>query len=53
MSVVRGLVKSAVVIKLAQIAQRELAKPENQAKLKEGLNKVKEAAAKRRPEPAG
>ena len=51
MSVIRGLVKSAIVIKAAQVAQRELAKPENQRKIKEGLNKVKEAAAKRRTEP--
>jgi hypothetical protein len=48
MSVIRGLVKSAIVIKVAQIAQRELSKPENQRKIKEGLNKVKEAAAARR-----
>ena len=48
MSVVRGLVKSAIVIKVAQIAQRELSKPENQRKIKEGLNKVKDAAANRR-----
>jgi hypothetical protein len=48
MSVIRGLVKSAIVIKVAQIAQRELSKPENQAKIKEGLNKVKDAATKRR-----
>ena len=48
MSVIKGLVKSAIVIKVAQIAQRELAKPENQRKIKEGLDKVKEAAATRR-----
>jgi len=47
MSVIRGLVKSAIVIKVAQIAQRELSKPENQRKIKEGLNKVKEAARRR------
>ena len=52
MSVIRGLVKSAILIKGAQIAQRELTKPENQRKIKEGLNKVKEAAAKRRAEPS-
>ena len=48
MSVISGLVKSAIVIKVAQIAQRELAKPENQRKIKEGLRKVQDAA-KRRP----
>ena len=53
MNVIRGLVKSAIAIKLAQIAQRELTKPENQRKIKEGLSKVKESVAKRRAEPAG
>ena len=47
MSVIRGLVKSAVAVKLAQIAQRELSKPENQRKIKEGLRKVQEAARRR------
>ena len=42
MSVISGLVKSAIVIKVAQVAQRELAKPENQRKIKEGLRKVQE-----------
>ena len=49
MSVIRGLVKSAIVIKVAQIAQRELTKPENQRKLKEGLRKVQDAARRRGP----
>ena len=48
MSLVRGLIKSAIVVKVAQVAQRELSKPENQRKLKEGFEKVKQAAAKRR-----
>ena len=52
MSVVKSLVKSAIIIKGAQIAQRELSKPENQRKIREGLNKVKEELAKRR-QPAG
>ena len=47
MSVISGLVKSAIVIKVAQIAQRELSKPENQRKIKEGLQKVQEAAKRR------
>ena len=47
MSFVRGLIKSAVAVKIAQVAQRELSKPENQRKIKEGLNKVKEAARRR------
>ena len=51
MNVIRGLVKSAIVIKVAQVAQRELSKPENQRKIKEGLSKVKDAAARRRQSP--
>ena len=47
MSVIRGLVKSAVAVKIAQIAQRELSKPENQRKLKEGLRKVQEKTRRR------
>ena len=47
MSFLRGLVKSAVVVKVAQIAQRELSKPENQRKIKEGLRKVQEATKRR------
>jgi hypothetical protein len=47
MSVIRGLVKSAIVIKVAQIAQRELTRPENQRKIKEGLHKVQDAARRR------
>jgi hypothetical protein len=35
MGAVRGLVKSAVVLKLLDIARREAAKPENQAKARE------------------
>ena len=48
MSLVRGLIKSAIVVKVAQVAQRELSKPENQRKIKEGFEKVKQAATKRR-----
>lgn len=47
MSFIRGLVKSAVVVKIAQVAQRELSKPENQRKIKEGLRKVQEATKRR------
>ena len=47
MSFIRGLVKSAVVVKAAQVAQRELSKPENQRKIKEGLRKVQETARRR------
>ena len=48
MSLVRGLIKSAIVVKAAQVAQRELSKPENQQKIKETFEKAKQAANKRR-----
>ncbi len=51
MSLVRGLIKSAIVVKVAQVAQRELSKPENQRKIKEGFEKVKEELDKRRSNP--
>jgi hypothetical protein len=47
MSFIRGLIKSAVIVKVAQIAQRELTKPENQRKIKDGMRKVQEAAKRR------
>ncbi len=47
MSFIRGLVKSAVAVKIAQIAQRELSKPENQRRIKEGLRKVQEKTRRR------
>lgn len=47
MSYLRGLLKSAVVVKVVQMAQRELSKPENQRKIKEGLRKVQEKTRKR------
>jgi hypothetical protein len=48
MSLIKGLVKTAVAAKLIQVAQRELSKPENQQKIKEGLRKFQEAARSRR-----
>jgi hypothetical protein len=48
MSLVKGLLKTAIVIKLAEVAQRELSKPENQRKIKEGIRKVQDAARSRR-----
>jgi hypothetical protein len=44
---IKGLIKSAVAIKVAQVAQRELSKPENQRKIKEGLRKVQEATRRK------
>lgn len=40
MRFVRNLVKGAVVAKVIQVAQRELSKPENQRKLKDGLSRA-------------
>ncbi len=48
MSLVKGLLKTAIVIKLAEVAQRELSKPENQHKIKDGIRKFQEAARSRR-----
>jgi hypothetical protein len=45
MGFVKTLVKGAVVAKLAQIAQRELSKPENQRKIREAFQKVQEKRA--------
>lgn len=44
MNLVKTLLKAAIVAKIIQIAQRELSKPENQAKLKDGLRRVQRAA---------
>jgi hypothetical protein len=48
MSLIKGLLKTAVAAKLIQVAQRELSKPENQQKIKEGLRKFQDAARSRR-----
>jgi hypothetical protein len=48
MSLVKGLLKTAIVLKLAEVAQRELSKPENQQKIKDGIRKFQEAARSRR-----
>lgn len=37
---IRGMVKSAVVAKAFQIIRRELAKPENQRRIKELVNRA-------------
>lgn len=47
MSLIRGLIKGAVVAKVVQVASRELSKPENQRKIKEGLNKLTKTARPR------
>jgi len=48
MSLIKGLVKTAVLVKLFEVAQRELSKPENQQKIKDGIRKLQEAARPRR-----
>jgi hypothetical protein len=48
MNFVKGILKAAVVAKLLQVAQRELSKPENQQKIKDGLRKFQETAKARR-----
>jgi hypothetical protein len=46
MSLFRGLIKGAVVAKVIQVAQRELAKPANQRKIKDGLGKLSQSRKK-------
>jgi hypothetical protein len=48
MSLIKGLLKTAVAAKLIQVAQRELSKPENQQKIKDGIRRVQQAAKTRR-----
>jgi len=48
MSMIRSIFKTAVAAKVIQVAQRELAKPENQRKLKEGLAKLQKSTRGRR-----
>jgi hypothetical protein len=45
---IRGMLKTALVMKALQVAQRELSKPENQRKMKEGLSKVRDRVNKPR-----
>lgn len=47
MSMIRSILKTAVAAKVVQIAQRELSKPENQRKLKEGFSKLSKQARRR------
>jgi hypothetical protein len=52
MGAVRGLVKSAVVLKLVDVVRREAAKPENQAKARELATRVARELDRRRAERA-
>ena len=40
MSLMKKVVKGAIAAKVIQIAARELQKPENQAKIREGLERL-------------
>lgn len=53
MSAVRGLVKSAVVLKLIDVVRREAAKPENQAKARELATRLAREVDRRRAARAG
>ena len=48
MAAVRGLVKSAVVLKLVDLIRREAAKPENQARARELAQKLAQEVDRRR-----
>jgi hypothetical protein len=48
MGAIRGLLKGAIAVKLLDIARREAAKPENQAKARELAQKVAQEVGKRR-----
>jgi hypothetical protein len=44
----RGLLKGAIAMKLLEIARREAAKPENQAKARELAQKVTQEVSRRK-----
>jgi hypothetical protein len=48
MGAIRGLLKGAIAVKLLEIARREAAKPENQAKARELAQKVAQEVNRRR-----
>lgn len=48
MSIIKGALKGAVAMKVIQVAQRELSKPENQRKIKSALQKVQQQIRKPR-----
>jgi hypothetical protein len=47
MGLLKKVVKGAVVAKVIQVASRELQKPENQAKIRDGLNRLSKGARRR------
>ena len=46
MSIFRSAIRAGIVIKVAQVAKRELSKPENQRKISEAVRKLQNS---RRP----
>jgi hypothetical protein len=48
MGAVRGLVRSAVVLKLVDVVRREAAKPENQARARELARRLTQEVDRRR-----
>jgi hypothetical protein len=48
MGALRGLVKSAIVLKLVDVVRREAAKPENQARARELARKLAQEMERRR-----
>lgn len=48
MGAVRGLVRSAVVLKLVDVVRREAAKPENQARARELARRLTQEVERRR-----
>jgi hypothetical protein len=48
MGAVRGLVKSAIVLKLVDVIRREAAKPENQARARELARQLAQEVDRRR-----
>jgi len=40
MSLVKGLIKGAVIAKVIQVASRELSKPENQQRIRDAFGKL-------------
>ena len=48
MGAMRGLLKGAIAMKLLEIARREAAKPENQAKARELAQKVTQEVSRRK-----
>lgn len=47
MSLLKSVLKTAVAAKVVQVASRELSKPENQRRLKEGFAKLAKQARRR------